>query len=212
MANYIDRIRYKSRKNKFDQFIQLVKPTPNDTVLEVGITNREYSPVANFLVKHYPYRNRITALGLGDISEFEDEYPDINTVSYDGKIMPFEDKQFDIAHSNAVIEHVGSLERQSFFMKDIIRVSKRGMITTPNKFFPLEIHTKIPFLHWMKKEKFDNFLCWIGKEWASEKYMYLLCVKDLEILAKRANMKRYRVIRNRFLGMTVTFSLIWFDE
>ena len=133
-------------------------------------------------------------------------------MSYNGKIFPFQDKQFDIAHANAVIEHVGPLKCQKNFLKEMVRVSKRGMITTPNKYFPIELHTKVPILHWMGKEKFDRFLRWIGKDWATGSYMYLLGESELKKIVESISLQRYCIIRNRFFGMTVFFSLLYWDE
>lgn len=209
MRSYIDRIRYKSRMAKFNLIMNFFKPGPADRFLEVGVANKEYSIIDNFVIKVYPYRENITALGVGDFSKFNAKYPDVNTFTYDGTSFPFLDKYFDIAHSNAVIEHVGPFRSQELFIKEIVRVSKRGMITTPNKYFPIETHTKLPILHWLRKERFDRCLRWLGKDWAAGEYMFLLGEKDLVLLAESAGIKNYRLIKNRFLGLTMTFSLMW---
>jgi hypothetical protein len=209
IRHYINRISHKSRKKKFDLLFSYLKPTASDKILEVGVASEEYSPIDNYLIKNYPYRRNITALGLGDLSKFRKNYPDVSTVSYDGKTFPFKDKEFDIAHSNAVIEHVGSIRAQENFLKEMVRVAKRGMITTPNKHFPIELHTKVPMLHWLAKEKFDSFLKVIGKSWASGEYMCLLERKDFEMLARKSGLTNYHIVRNRFCGLTMTFSLIW---
>ncbi len=147
MKDYIDRIRHRARQKRFNKFVTFLRPSPSDKILEVGVAGKEYSPVDNFLIKNYPYRERITALGVGDIKGFKRSYPDVNTIVYDGRALPVTDKCFDIAHSNAVIEHVGPLDAQKLFLKETVRVSKRGMITTPNKYFPIEMHTRVPLLH-----------------------------------------------------------------
>ncbi len=178
----------------------------------VGVANIEYSQIDNFLIKYYQFPDRITALGIGDLSEFRKRYPNIRAVSYDGRIFPFRDKEFDIAHSNAVIEHVGFRKAQEFFLKEIVRVSRRGMITTPNRYFIFETHTRIPFLHWLKKEWFDGFLRAIGKGWAAGEYMSLLSLRDIVSLAEGAGLKDYMIIKNRFMGFTMTFSLMWKEK
>ncbi|MBM2833965.1 MAG: hypothetical protein HW406_1126 [Candidatus Brocadiaceae bacterium] len=129
-----------------------------DRILEVGVEDHEHAPVANFLIKKYPYPENITALGIGNLSEFQRKYPAVKTVVYDGRMFPFEDKSFDIAHSNAVIEHVGNFEAQKLFLKEMTRVSKRGMINTPNRYFLVESHTRIPFLHWAPQNIYDKCL------------------------------------------------------
>lgn len=212
IEDIINKIRRQSRTKKLNQFLNFLKPSSTDTILEVGVANIEYSPADNFLIKSYPYRHNITALGIGELSKFRKTYPDVSIVSYDGRTFPFSKSQFDIAHSNAVIEHVGPFEAQEMFLKEIVRVSKRGMITMPNKYFPIEIHTKVPLLHWTEKKIFDRFLRWIGKDWATDSYMYLLGESELKILIKSADLANYRLIKNRFLGFVMTFSLIWFNE
>lgn len=166
----------------------------------------------NFLVKHYPYRSKITALGIGDVSIFEKRYPDVSVVSYDGKIFPFKDKQFDNTHSNAVIEHVGAFDKQLLFLKEMARVANSGMLTTPNRYFPIEMHTKVPILHWMRKKYFDGFLKLIGEKWATGDYMNLLTEKDLRLLVESAGINNHRIIRNRFMGLTMTLTLLWSDN
>lgn len=213
LGSYItNKISQRSREKKMDQLLNILKPGSTDTILEIGVANTEYSHVDNFLVKNYPYPHNITALGIGNLSKFRETYPDISTVSYDGKTFPFSNDQFDIAHSNAVIEHVGPSDAQKLFLSEMIRVSKCGMITTPNKYFPIEMHTRVPLLHWMGKARFDNFLRLIGKDWATGDYMFLLAENDLKLLIKSTGLKNYRIIKNRFLGLTMTFTLIWFPE
>jgi len=107
LEKYINEIRQNSRTKKSHQLLPYVKAVPTDKILEVRVTDREYSPVDNFLLKNYPFKNKITALGIGNLSEFKQKYPEIRTISYDGKKFPFADREFDIAHLNAVIEHVG---------------------------------------------------------------------------------------------------------
>ena len=34
-------------------------------------------------------------------------------------------------------------------MHELCRVSKRVFVTTPNRMFPLEVHTLLPFVHWL---------------------------------------------------------------
>lgn len=210
--NIIDRIRAFSRGKKFEQTMLYLKPDVSDKILEVGVANREHSPVDNFLIKNYPFIQNITALGVGDLSGFKAKYPEIRTISYNGRNFPFRDEEFDIVHSNAVIEHVGRPELQLFFLKEMVRVARKGMLTTPNRYFPIETHTRIPFLHWLGKNKFDKFLKMIGKGRFSGEYMYLLNAKDIVLLADKAELLNYRIIRNRLFGFTMTFSLVWVKD
>lgn len=74
----------KSRKRKYDEFINLMGLSSDDTILDVGIADKEYSPYDNYLEKKYPYQSRITALSIQNVSEFNKRYPLITTVIYGG--------------------------------------------------------------------------------------------------------------------------------
>ncbi len=68
----------------------------------------------------------------------------------DGRDLPFGDAEFDVGFSNAVVEHVaGGREGQRQFVHELCRVAQRVFVTTPNRRFPLEVHTLLPFVHWL---------------------------------------------------------------
>ena len=66
----------------------------------------------------------------------------------DARRLPFADGAFDVVLSNAVIEHVGDAEDQRAFVAEHLRVGRHFVITTPNRWFPMETHTKALFRHW----------------------------------------------------------------
>ncbi len=73
-------------------------------------------------------------------------------VEADALRLPFADKSFDLIHSAAVIEHVGSFANQATMIAEALRVARRGIcITTPNRWFPIEFHTVTPLIHWLPK-------------------------------------------------------------
>jgi ubiquinone/menaquinone biosynthesis C-methylase UbiE len=74
----------------------------------------------------------------------------VNTLVADGRNLPFDARSFDWVFSNAVIEHVGPWSEQQRFANEIRRVTSRGyFVTTPNKFFPIEPHTMLPFYQFL---------------------------------------------------------------
>lgn len=198
----------RNRIHKFEVFMEVFKPGIEDKVLDIGANDKEYSDNDNMLEKLYEHRNNITVLGLHKYEEFSQKYEDIKTVTYDGKVFPFEDKMFDLGWSNAVLEHVGDFDKQVFFLREITRTCKRAFLTTPNRFFPIEVHTRIPILHYLPKRIFDRILIMFRQSWASGDYMYLLSRRKLVYLLEKAGVKNYTIKSNRFMFFIMDFMII----
>jgi len=180
-----------NRKRKWKLFLNIFKPNRSMRVLDVGYTEKEYSSTDNFIEKHYPFPENLTALGINDAGTISQRYPKVKFVQYTGKIFPFKDKEFDLCWSNAVIEHVGSRNDQLYYLMEIKRVSNRAFLTTPNKYFPIEVHTRTPFIHFLPKDLFDRYLCLIGKKWGTGSYMNLLGKADFRKLLELARIEHY---------------------
>jgi len=73
-----------------------------------------------------------------------------NWIAADALDLPFEDNSFDLVFSNAVIEHVGNESNQLQFVREHQRVGINWIMTTPNKYFPVESHTQTLFRHFLK--------------------------------------------------------------
>jgi len=78
--------------------------------------------------------------------------PNVTYTVADGCCLPYGSKSFDWVFSNAVVEHVGSPERQRQFADEVRRVAKYGyFVTTPNKLFPIEPHSLLPFYQFLSE-------------------------------------------------------------
>jgi SAM-dependent methyltransferase len=122
----------------------------------------------NFFEELYPWRARITATGLHDGAGFRAAYPEVEYIQSDGCALPFADSAFDLYFSNAVIEHVGGVERQRSFVAEALRVSGRVFLTTPNRLFPIEVHTRLPIVHWLPDVAAHRAYDIVRKPWAKE--------------------------------------------
>ncbi|MCI0515158.1 class I SAM-dependent methyltransferase [candidate division KSB1 bacterium] len=198
-----------NRHRKWQQFMQFIRPQAAMRVLDVGFTDREYAASDNFIEKNYPFPEQLVALGVEQPDNFHLNYPDIPVVRYNGQDFPFKDQAFDLCWSNAVLEHVGGFEKQLHFLKEIKRIAEKVFLTTPNRYFPIELHTRTPFLHYLPKAIFDRYLQIINKSWAAGDYMYLLGLKEIRQLLKRAGISDYQVLQNRFLGFTMDYVIIF---
>jgi hypothetical protein len=66
----------------------------------------------------------------------------------DGRALPFATRSVDLVFSNAVIEHVGGESDQRSFVAEHERVGAGWVMTTPNRWCPIESHTGAMFRHW----------------------------------------------------------------
>lgn len=208
----IKQLKEKSRFKKYEQFMEFCNPTKKNLVLDVGVTDTEFNCSDNQLERSYPFRQNITGLGIWDLTEFSKRYPGVKAVTYDGKRFPFKDNSFDYLWSNAVIEHVGNRGCQELFLAEIFRVTKKKIFfTTPDRGFPVELHTQLPFVHWLPKKISDILYIKVQKKWAAGNYMHLLYKKDLEKLLDKMKQKysfKYQIMKNRLFGFNVTFSVL----
>ncbi|MBZ5721545.1 MAG: class I SAM-dependent methyltransferase [Acidobacteriia bacterium] len=76
----------------------------------------------------------------------------------DARSLEFGDRAFDLAFSNSVIEHVGTLEDQKQFAEEMMRVGRRIYCQTPNRWFPVEFHFLGAFVHWLPRKCFSYFV------------------------------------------------------
>ena len=177
LRRFASRVSMRSRRRKLDRFLELFAPDAATTVVDVGITNAPFGggSTDNFFEALYPWPGQITAVGSTELDRFTAAFPAVRAVRADGRELPFADREFDLGFSNAVVEHVaGGRDGQRQFVHELCRVAGRVFVTTPNRFFPLEVHTLLPFVHWLPagaRERlipFDDVLDPLGpKELAS---------------------------------------------
>lgn len=200
----------KSRNNKLDHFYKLC--TDDTAVLDVGISQETKKisgrgPTLNLFLKTFRYRpENYTGLGVQDLSGMDQIYPGKRFVQYAGGVFPFEDNEFDCVFSNAVIEHVGDDDAQVQFVNEMLRVGRRVFFTTPNKYFPVESHTNVFFLHW-NNNVFYNW-CRKYKPWCTKRSVYLFSSRRIDSIMRRSEVSDFKIYRNRLFGITMTFTVV----
>lgn len=78
-----------NRLRKWNLFLKEISLAEKMRVLDVGFAEYEYSETDNFIEKHYPYPEMLTALSTDAPKDFKKRYPKVTTIHYDGDVFPF---------------------------------------------------------------------------------------------------------------------------
>jgi hypothetical protein len=204
------RVATRVRAKMFAAFMREFAPRPAETILDIGVTSDQSYASSNYLEALYPYKNCITAAGIDDASFLEELYPGVTFVHANALELQFSDGAFDIVHSSAVLEHVGSFKNQARMVSECLRVSRRGVyLTTPNRWFPIEFHTVLPLIHWLPKLWFRAILSRMGyRFFAEESNLNLATAADLRRIMKGHPGCKYRFVPMRLLGWTSNLVLV----
>jgi ubiquinone/menaquinone biosynthesis C-methylase UbiE len=174
------------RRRMYARFLRDAGVREEDSILDVGATSDRTYEASNYVEAWYPHKHKITALGIDDASFLEEQYPGMRFIQASGLDMPLEDRSFDVVHSSAVIEHVGSFDNQVKFAQECARLARKSIfLTTPNRWFPVEFHTVLPLLHWLPKPWFRGLLRLFKMDFfASESNLNLMSARDLRRLSQ----------------------------
>lgn len=139
-----------NRRRKANAILTFLRKENVKDVLLVGATGHEHDD--DHLLSHEGIVERRIAdsyeikMGINIVPSQITEHP---FMIADARDMPFEDDYVDSAVANAIIEHVGKEFEQRQMVDEMTRVARCWVITTPNKWFPVESHTHAVFLHWL---------------------------------------------------------------
>lgn len=138
-------VQEQSRKHKASLFYKYMRPTEKDSVLIFG------SGDGTDFLSHYPWPERVTAIDHNSSALFElhKRWPMVRTIHADlcqtSEFAHLDNHSFSIGYSNAVLEHVPCPQ----FVADLIRrLCPKYYVTTPNKLFPFDMHTRLPLYHY----------------------------------------------------------------
>lgn len=137
---------HRFRKRRFEWLSRRLAPLPRPVrILDVGGTEIFWQ------------RMEFGGGGEADITllnvyEQQPELPFVRSIAGDARDMSrFRDDEFDLVFSNSVIEHLGLFRDQMLMAREIRRVGRRFFVQTPNRFFPLEPHSLLPFFQFLPR-------------------------------------------------------------
>ncbi len=128
----------RARAKRRRLYLDLVRPSEDEAVLDVGCGSVGLATLG--------VPGRVTGVDHGD----RPDYPGERFVRGDARSLPFDDGEFDVAYSNSLIEHLPPSDRP-VVAAEVDRVGRRLFVQTPNRWFPVEPHALLPFVHWLPR-------------------------------------------------------------
>jgi len=208
--SFFEKILLKKRKEILILLKEYLISKEIKDILDVGSTEDEKNESSNYLIKNLGgYRNYKSISDQTITSNFFSKIlrKSITENFSQDEIANF---QSDLVISNATIEHVGSFENQIKMCKNIINLSKKYfIIMTPNRFHPLEFHTKLPIIHWLPKKFHRKILRLLGlKFFSEEKNLNLLSQYDFKLIMGKLNQNKYEIKHVNFFLVKSNLILI----
>jgi hypothetical protein len=123
-----------------------------------------------FFETMYPYPKNLTVIAreAEGARWFPERFPAVSFLEADLRSIPVPDGYFHAGLCNAVVEHAGTREEQMALVREVCRVCRHAMFTTPNRRFPVELHTFLPFLHWLPDAQYRTALRLLGQSYFAE--------------------------------------------
>lgn len=177
------------REKRYRMFVDLCALRTQDRIVDVGAG-------WGAALERFNTENPIVAVDLKPDPRGWLGNPNVTVMQADGTDLPFDDREFDVAFSNSVIEHVPP-DRQPAFASEISRVAQRYFVQTPNRYFPIEPHYQLPLFQFLPERARRALnrrftLGWQPKgEWEE---INLLSARDLRRLFPDAEIHRERVL------------------
>jgi hypothetical protein len=136
------------RQARMQRFLSLVAPLMSKgpvRILDIGGTASYWHALPGL------YRAPNVEITICNLSR--DEFDDGNLRVRHGNAcsLPFTDMSFDVVHSNSVIEHVGHWPEMQAMASEVRRLAPVYFVQTPNYWFPLEPHYRLPFVQFLPK-------------------------------------------------------------
>jgi len=207
---FLDKIVLKKREEMFDIIKKNINLDNIKSVLDVGTTSDNLLESSNFLIKQFEFIK--IKKSISDQKILNDNYFDI---TFNGSITEnlndnFESLKSDLLICSATIEHLGNLSDIKKGLDNIVNLSnKYFIITTPNRYHPIEFHTKIPFIHFLPKKLYRKLLMFFGdKFFSKEENLNLLSKKDLKNLISDYKNISYSIYKVKLFSFTSNFIIV----
>jgi hypothetical protein len=169
LRGFIRRVRTASRNRRSALFRSMFELGPQTRVLDLGGSNgaHVHSLLSGTAVK--PENVYIADVDLRAVRSAASRFGFVPVPLTGEGDLPFDDAYFDVVLCSSVLEHVTipseeiwsersttrfnarARERQLRFAREIERVSCSYFVQVPNRWFPIETHTWLPFVSYLPR-------------------------------------------------------------
>ena len=180
--NFFDKIVFKKRLEISNIINNIIKDLQMHDALDIGTTSDDKNASSNIVIKNIKNIDKFKCIS-DQIVNSDFFHKSLNkSITEEFSENELYDFSSDLVVSNATIEHVGNTLNQKKMLENVIKLTKKiFVITTPNKFYPIELHTKIPLIHWFPKSIYRKILKFLGLSfYANEENLNLLSVNELK--------------------------------
>ena len=206
----IDKIVIKKREEMMHIIDNYLKKYALSSALDIGTTNDLENESSNYLIKNIKNIKIFKSLSNQKIDPKFFQKSINKSITEDLTQDEIYSFGSDVVISNATIEHVGNLNSQLKMISNIIKLSKKFfIITTPNRYHPIDFHTKIPLIHWLPKSFHRKLLSILGlKYFADEKNLNLLSENNLKYLLNHFKNIEYQIHYIKLFNFKSNFIII----
>lgn len=200
---------------RFNLFLDLLKPESNSTILDLGGYNGKFFYNFKNIIEHLNLKIIIADIDEEALAIAKERGFETLLLNDSGKIN-LSDKSVDIVFCNSVLEHVTlpknkiwnamdgevfkkeSEIHQKLFVEEIKRIGKKYFVQTPHVDFIIESHTWLPFVAKLSRRNLIKGIKFFNKFWIKKTSpdWNLLNEKQMGLLFSDAN----EIITNKVWG------------
>ena len=199
---FIDKIVIKKRQEMCDIINEELSDYIIQDALDIGSTNDLENKSSNYLIRNLKNIKMYKSISDQVISNNFFSKCLTKSITENFSYDEIQSMKSDVVISNATIEHVGGFEQQKKMIENMLLLTKKYfIITTPNRYHPLDFHTKLPILHWFPKKIHRKLLKLLKLEFFSkQENLNLLSKKDLITLLEIVGVNNFKIFDVSLLG------------
>lgn len=223
ITSIFDRVSRQARSSRGEVFRKHFHLDENTTIIDLG--SHDGTNIHNVLAgtRVRPENVYIADIDAAAVQLGASKFGYHPVVIHESGRLPFGDSHFDIVFCSSVIEHVTApksdvwrirsgrafrrvaLQRQKTFASEIVRLGRQYFVQTPYRHFPIESHTRLPFVGWLPRPMLVTMLRFTNKLWikTTEPDWFLLDKKLMKELFDGA-----RFVDEKVLGLTKSLMAI----